>query len=78
LVADTHRAPIAPLNAASKGTIAAMPEPDALPDDFCADAFTELWRLFSAIDLWPLASTDELLDVHDRLNYPSNKERSNY
>jgi hypothetical protein len=50
-----------------------MPEPDALPDDFCADAFTELWRLFSAIELWPLASTDELLDVHDRLNYPPNK-----
>jgi hypothetical protein len=51
LIAATHRAPIAPLNAASRGTIAAMLEPDALPDDFCADAFTELWRLFSAIGL---------------------------
>lgn len=46
----THRAPIAPLKAASKGTIAVViPGPDALADEPC-DAFAlELWRLFSAM-----------------------------
>lgn len=46
----THRAPIAPLKAASKGTVfVAMPGPDALPDEPC-DAFAlEPWRLFSAM-----------------------------
>lgn len=33
---------MAPLNAASKGTVAvAIPEPAGFPDCFCADAFTE-------------------------------------
>ena len=46
----THRAPIAPLKAASKGTIAVViPGPDALADEPC-DAFAlELWRLFSTM-----------------------------
>jgi hypothetical protein len=42
LTDKTYRAPMAPLNAASKGTVAAaIPEPAALPEGFCADAFTE-------------------------------------
>jgi hypothetical protein len=48
---STHRAPIAPLNATSNGTMAAaIPALVAAPEGPCAGAFTPTpWRLFSAI-----------------------------
>lgn len=61
---NTHRAPIAPLSAASKGTMsAAMSFADGLADP-CVGGFTPtLWRLFSAIDDLSAGTV-----VHDQSN----------